>query len=369
MATSKTFTDLKHRRYNTQGLITVYSMIFWGAVLTFFSQTTQQLVPFLSLPYELKHQVYNYLPPAKYATLARCCKQLLIDVEALIFSRCELCIEASRRYSRDRLSVFSNGGAALRSLHRIPKRARDHIENVVLGVCEPTSRQHEHDLRRVVDLVAMDLQPKHLTVVYHMPTQQHNSFGFPRVPKTTAFRMVLKMLEEKQANTSPKKRLTHEIDELGQRIVTQKLILLCNNINEHSMSNISQAITHHVHNPIQNLEVWLPGDEYPMADFDHIHRWYLAQGICGYALFFGDSFLYPLLDIKGLQSVSILAFDNSQCIHKQRESVRPLPMEGLQEYLDEHMVHAPVGERYIGHARSESMREMDLYLKRPCGSG
>lgn len=297
--------------------------------------------PLLQFPPEIRSQIYSHLPPIGLLPLASTCYQLYHETQTLFYARYVFTLEPLGEVAK---SDFDEGAhyeyqSVVRQLVKMSLEARGSLHRASLIVSCPAEYQHGVEaVRSAIKILRTYLVLQDLVVTFGIPGHGIVSLydGGPRVVDWFPLRSVwhpLRRLMIKGIGLPACKTLVLRFS--GPQENMRYLVIVCECI----------AKTLQKGSFLKNLEIWLSREslkdwKLDLAKVTDIVRaaetW---NNSCAEWVEWDQPYwLLCLTRIRGLQRFEILLYNALESMSAQSVPVKPLQLDGLQEFLDGIMV-------------------------------
>ena len=324
--------------------------------------------PLLKLPFELRLQIYKFLPSSAYPILALCSHQIHAEIQPLIQAYCALVLDFSQpqtaqpplpqHYTLPRITPWLR-------LVAISRTIAAKIQRVVLYIHEPRDMFSDGggslSLESALKLLGDRLSAlEDFTIYYRVPDA---SRLYLRNHNMAIHRLGNHLRATARGEIATRRRDRVDSQGLGRKgTIRNRLILACGGdlvgpdwLFEELGKLLSKSGER---NSVQHLEVWIPmsaiEDPPSLANklkspwkpgYDEYRSWTCWDGT------------YWIRNLArfnaGFESVRIMRYDHKRDIGEQVDCVLPLEVEGLQEFLDDRML--------IDNTKKETPVEMGCY--------
>lgn len=298
--------------------------------------------PLSQLPPEIRSQIYSHLPPTGLLPLASTCYQLYHETQTLFYARYVFTLEPLCKVAEldtEEVGAHDKYQTVLRRLVDMSREARASLHRASLIVSCPAEYQHGAEaVRRAIKILRTHMVLHNLVVTFDVPGYGIVSLydGGPRVVDWLPLRSVwhpLRRLMMKSIGLPACKTLVRRFSEPQENM--RYLVIVCECI----------AKTLEKGSFLNNLEIWLSRESLKDWNLDLAKVTDIVRAAetwnnrCPEWVEWDQPYwLLCLTRIRGLERFKILLYNPLESISAQSIPVKPLQLEGLQEFLDGIMV-------------------------------
>ena len=301
----------------------------------------QSTSAFLLFPREIREHVYSFLPSTGLLPLSATCQQLHAETQPLFYARHIISIGYREVEGWMTSDMYEGAFARLR---KMSSTARQSVYRA--QIYDPHGYDYNGSFalfREILVFLDTNLDITELTIIHSLEKKPYTGeldceYGraqsFNPMGSCHLLNRSKHLYQRKLPTSSPCDR---------RHMPTCRTLVLYGTTHPKSGGccwydhcfNLGRYIT--AGSPLQNLELWVPRSDFEKRK--SITTLSKGHNPCWHVRYWGDEL--NKVQIKGLKSFKVMAYNSEGWILKQIQPIEPLRVERLQEVLDEITVELP----------------------------